>query len=141
MGNIAFGPSKAQVGYYWGLPGASDGLTLVPLSAVEADATLASYTNLASLLAGSSNEQTTIGRIALTGVTVTVNGTNTVDLDSNDASWVSTSGSNLVAVVICYVPNTSTSTDADLIPLCKQDYVATVGGALTVQIAPAIRVS
>lgn len=144
MADIAFNISKHKVGYYWGLPAASDGLVLVPLEAtgLEADATLADYDTLSALLAGTSNEQTTIGRVALTAVSITVNDTdNVVDLDANDATWGTTSGNSLGAVVICYDPDTGTGTDADLIPLCKQDFVASTGGALSAQIAPAIRVS
>lgn len=145
MADIAFNISKASVGYYWGLPGSSDGLVIVPLEAsgLEADSTLADYDTLAALLAGSSNEQTTIGRVNLTGVTVTVNDTdNVVDLAADDATWTAATGNALGAVVICYVPDTGTSTDSDLIPLCKQDFVFTPSGTLlSAQIAPAIRVS
>jgi hypothetical protein len=140
MGDIAFPVSKAKVGYYWSLPAASDAIALVPLSSVEADATLANHTTLSDLLSGST-EQTVVGRKTLTGVITTNGSGHTVELSADDVVWSSTSGPDFVAVVICYVPNTSTSTDADLIPLSKQDYAQSTGGSRTIELTPAIRVS
>lgn len=145
MGDIAFNISKAQVGYYAGLPGSSDALIIVPIEAsgLESDPTLADYDTLAAILAGSNNEQTTMGRQTLTSVTMTVDDTNNrVDISADPASWSAASGNPVGAVVICYDPDTTTGTDSTLVPLSKHDFVATPsGGDLVAQITVALRVS
>jgi hypothetical protein len=51
-----------------------------------------------------------------------VNDTNDrVDLDAADVTWTAPTGNPVGAVVICYDPDTTTGTDADLIPLTKHD--------------------
>src|SRR5690242_11485226 len=146
MGDVAFNVSKASVGYYAGLPAANDALIAVVLEAsgLESDATLADYTNLGSLLAASNNEQTTMGRKTLASVAATVDYTNDrTDVTAADLTWTSATGNATGAIVICYDPDTTTGTDADLIPLSKHDFAATPsGGNLSAQISGAfLRVS
>ena len=64
MADIVFNIAKGKVGYYASLPAASDALIVVPIEAtgIVADATMADYDTLSDLLAGASNEQTTMGR-------------------------------------------------------------------------------
>lgn len=130
MGNVPFNVSQARVGYYASLPGSSDALILVPIEAsgIEADSTLRGYTSLADLLAAANNEQTTMGRKTLSSVTVDETGS-TALIDAADVTWTAASGNAVAAVVLCYVPDTGTSTDADIIPLAKYDYTATPSGA------------
>jgi hypothetical protein len=139
MGDIAFNVSKAQVGYYAGLPATNDALIAVVLEAsgLEADSILVDYTNLGSLLAASNNEQTTMGRKTLASVVVSVSYSNDrTDILANDLTWSAASGNATGAVVICYDPDTTTGTDADLIPLSKHDFVATPsGGPLSFQLS------
>lgn len=146
MGDIAFNISKAQVGYYAGLPATNDALIAVVLesSGLEADSVLKDYDTLAAILAASTNEQTTMGRKTLSSVTVTVDDANDrVDIAAADLSWTSATGNATGAIVICYDPDTTTGTDADLIPLSKQDFVATPsGGTLAFALSTAfLRVS
>lgn len=124
MADITFNIALARVAAYASLPAANDALILVPLEAagLVADSTMRDYTTLSDLLAGATNEQTTVGRKTLSGVTVTVNHTdNRVEVDAADVTWTAPTGSPVGAVVLCYDPDTTGGTDADLIPLTKHD--------------------
>jgi len=131
VGDIAFNISKAKAGYYAGLPDSSDALVLVVLEAsgLEDDDTLVDYDTLGDLL-DSNTEQTDMGRKTLSTVTVTVDDTNDwVTIKADDVTWSSATGNATGAVVICYDPNTGTSTDDDRIPLSKHDYAQTPSGS------------
>lgn len=138
MSDFVFNTAKGRAAHFAGLPAANDALVAVPLEAagLEADATLKDYTTLQALLAGTSNEQTTMGRKTLTLVTSTINNASDwVDVDAADFTWVAATGNPVGAVVICYDPDTTTGTDADLVPLTKHDFVVTPGGAdITAQV-------
>lgn len=97
------------------------------------------YADLATLLAGASNEQTTMGRKTAASVTVTVDNTNDrVDIDMADITWTAASGNAVGALVVCYDPDTTGGTDTDLIPISKHDFVVTPnGGDITGQVATA----
>lgn len=134
--NIALGKAK----YYWELPAASDAIVVVPLEAsgIEADDALRDHDTLSALLAGSSNEQTTMGRKSITsGVTITVDDANNrLDIDCPDQVWTGASGSAVGALLFCYDPATGSGTDADIVPLHKHDYSITPDGSdVTAQIA------
>jgi hypothetical protein len=127
ISNIA----KGRFAYYATLPATNDALIIVVLEAagLEADATLKDYDTLAALLAGTTNEQTTMGRKTATGVTVTVNdATDLVDVDMDDLTWTAASGNAVGALLVCYDPDTTAGTDADLIPLSKHDFTITPDG-------------
>ena len=132
MADITINAALGKVAHYAGLPGTNDALVLVPLesSGLESDAVLKDKDTLADLLSGTTNEQTTMGRKTLTGVTVTVDDVNDrVDVDFADVTWVGASGNAVGAVVVCYDPDTTAGTDADLIPLSKHDWSFTPSGA------------
>ena len=78
MANFVFNIAKGRLRTYAELAGTNDALILVPIetTGIEADATLKDYDDLAALLAGTSNEQTTAGRKTITAATVTVDDTN-----------------------------------------------------------------
>lgn len=131
MADFVFNIAKGKVAYYSTLPATNDALIVVPIEAtgLEADATLKDYDDLAALLAGTSNEQTTIGRKTITSVTVTVDDTNDrVDIDFADPVWTAATGNALGALVICYDADTTAGTDANLIPLTKHDFAVTPNG-------------
>lgn len=138
MATITFNTALGRIASLAALPDTNDALVMVPLEAtgLVTDATMRDYDTLADLLAGASNEQTTVGRKTLASVTVTVNDTSDrVDVDAADVTWTAPSGNPVGAVVICYDPDTTTGTDADLIPLTKHDLSWTPDGndfALTV---------
>jgi hypothetical protein len=131
VANFVFNVSKGMFAFRATLPAASDALIVIPLEAagLEADATLKDYATVAALLAGTTNEQTVMGRKTATGVTVTVNNTtdrNVVDID--DVTWLLATGNALGALLVAYDPDTGGGTDADLIPLVKVDFVVTPDG-------------
>lgn len=124
--------AKGKVAYYASLPGASDALVAVPLeaAAIVTDATMARYDTLDAILTGNTNEQTTMGRKTLAAVTVNVNDTdNRVEVDADDITWTAASGNAVAALVICYVPDTGTSLDSDMVPLVKLDFAQTPAGS------------
>ncbi|WP_249402058.1 hypothetical protein [Streptomyces sp. YIM 121038] len=118
--------------YLASLPATNDALIAVPIetSGIVSDATMRDYDDLQTLLAGASNEQTTMGRKTLASVTVTVDDTNDrVAVDCADITWTAATGNAISAVVICYDPDTTSGTDADLIPLTKHDVSMTPDGS------------
>ena len=137
MADLIFNIAKGKIAQLASLPAANDALIAVPLetTGIESDAILRDYDNLSVLLAAASNEQTTMGRKTLASVTVTVDDTNDrVDVDAADVVWSAASGNAISALVICYDPDTTAGTDADLVPLVKLAFVATpAGGDITCQ--------
>ncbi|MCY0959969.1 hypothetical protein [Streptomyces sp. H27-H5] len=131
MADITFNIALARVAAYASLPATNDALILVPLEAtgLVGDSTMRDYTTLSDLLAGATNEQTTVGRKTLAGVTVTVNHTSDrVEVDAADVTWTAPTGNAIGAFVVCYDPDTTGGTDADLIPLTKHDKAWTPDG-------------
>ena len=131
MSNVVFNVAKGRLAYYASLPLANDALIAVPIQAtgIVSDATMIDYATLAALLAGGSTEQTTMGRKTLAGVTVTVDNANDwVDINATNPVWTGATGNAIAAIVICYDPDTTTGTDADLIPLTKHDFAVTPNG-------------
>lgn len=145
MSNIVFNIALGRLAYYTSLPAANDALILVPLesSGLETDAVLRDKDDLAAVVAGTTNEQTTAGRKTLASVTITIDDTNDrVALDAADVTWTSPTGNAIGAVVICYDPDTTVGTDADLIPLTKHDLTWTPdGNNFTLSIADFFRAS
>ncbi len=131
MSNWIANVSKGRFAYYATLPAVNDALIVVVLEAtgLESDATLKDYDTLAALLAGTTNEQTTMGRKTASGVVVTVDDAlDRVDVAQSDIVWTSATGNQVGALLVCYDPDTTGGTDADLIPLSKHDFVVTPDG-------------
>lgn len=133
MTDFVFDIAKGRAAYYATLPAASDALIVVPVLAagLEADATLKDYSTLSALLAGTTDEATSLGRkTVVAGVTVTVdNAGDRVDVDMPDITWAATAGGAIGALIIAYDPDTAGGTDADLIPLVKLDCALTPDGS------------
>lgn len=132
MANIVFNIALGRLGYLATLPATNDALILVPIetSGIVNDATMRDYDDLSTLLAGASNEQTTMGRKTLASVTSAVDDTNDRwNMDAADVTWTAASGNAISAVVICYDPDTTGGTDSDLIPLTKHDVTMTPDGS------------
>jgi hypothetical protein len=145
MANIVFNIALGRLAYYASLPATNDALIMVPIetSGIVSDATMRDYDDLNALLGGASNEQTTMGRKTLASVTATVDDTNDrVNIDCADVTWTAATGNAISAVVICYDPDTTGGTDADLIPLTKHDVSMTPDGSdFTLTIADFARAS
>ncbi|MGW3191598.1 hypothetical protein ACWDBT_27535 [Streptomyces ardesiacus] len=132
MANIVFNVALGRLAHYASLPATNDALVMVPLEATGLvdDGVMRDYDTLDAILTGASNEQATMGRKTLTGVTVTVDDANDrVNIDAADVTWAAAGGNAVGAVVICYDPDTTAGTDADLIPLTKHDVTMTPDGS------------
>ena len=132
MADIVFNIAKGRVAYLASLPAASDAFIAVPIetSGIVSDATMIDYDDLNALLAGASNEQTTMGRKTLASVTVTTDDTNDrVDVDAADITWTAATGNAISAIVICYDGDTGAGTDANISPLVKLDCALTPDGS------------
>src|SRR3990172_2715872 len=148
MADFVFNISKGRVASYVqniedGSP-ANSRIKIIPIetSGIETDATLKDYNDLAALLAGTSNEQTTMGRKtwAATDLTLTVDDTNErFDADSADITWTAATGNAISALVTVYFPDGVTpGADSTGIPLTKHDFVVTPDGSdIIAQIAAA----
>lgn len=131
MANIVLNVALGKLAYYASLPSANDALVLIALesSGLETDAVLRDKADFASLVAGTTNEQTTVTRKTLTSVTVTVDNTNDrVAIDAADVIWTAPTGNAIGALVIGYVPDTTTPSDSAIIPLTKHDLTWTPDG-------------
>ncbi|MFB7244666.1 hypothetical protein ACFCYX_19660 [Streptomyces populi] len=143
MADFVFNVALGKLAYYASLPAANDALVVIPLetSGLETDAVLRDKDDVAAVVAGATNEQTTVGRKTLTSVTVTVDDTNDrVALDAADVVWSSPTGNPISAFVIGYVPDTTTPSDSAIIPLTKHGLSwSPDGNAFTLGIADFFR--
>lgn len=125
MATFTFNIALGKVAYYASLPATNDALILIALetSGLEADTVLRDKDDFAAVVAGATNEQTTVTRKTLASVTVTVDDTNDrVAIDAADVSWTSPTGNPIAALVIGYVPDTTAPSDSAIIPLTKHDF-------------------
>ena len=148
MADFVFNIAKGRVASYVqnvedGSP-ANSRLKIIPIetSGIEADATLKDYDDLAALLAGASNEQTTMGRKtwAAADLAITVDDSGEkVDIDSADITWSGATGNAISALIVVYFPDGVTpGADSTGIPLTKHDFVVTPDGSdIVAQLAAA----
>lgn len=121
-------------------------VVLLTSTGLVTDATMRDYATLSAILAGASDEATNTGAgrkvltdTELSGYNVTVDNTNDrVDVDMPDLVWsaVSNDGTGGIGkLIVCYDNDTTTGTDANLVPLTFHDFVVTPnGGQITAQI-------
>jgi hypothetical protein len=139
MANIVFNIAKGRVVEYYNRVKSNDptnaALILVPIetSGLESDATLIDKDDLAAVLSGATNEQTTMGRKTLTD-------SDLVALpapdDTNDryevalpaVTWTAATGNAISKILVCYDPDTTGGTDSAIIPLTMFDAAATPDG-------------
>lgn len=136
MAGTAYNISKGDIGRYYNNvksnSPATSALVLVPLetAGLEADATLADYDTLAALLAGTTNEQTTMGRKTFTDAELAAlptpdDANNWKEYALPAFTYVAPAGNAISRMLVCYDPDTTAGTDADLIPLGHFDCVYT----------------
>lgn len=126
-GAFQFNIAKGRTNELAKLGAANDALILVLLqtTGLEADGTLQDYTTLSAILAGANDECTFTGYARRTLASVVVAPDNTANTQSADAadpaSWTNTGGAaqGCGAAIICYDPDTTGGTDADLVPLVQ----------------------
>lgn len=139
MANGVFNIARGKIGYYanpaLGLAGANARLRIVVLEAAEADDVLNNYDDLATLLAAAGNtEATATGYAAAQHAAADL--TFTVDDAANtarvvigtDDTWTAVTGNAFVKLLVCYDPDNTVGTDADVIPLSHHDFAVTPNG-------------
>lgn len=133
--NIAKGRAAAYVQNVKDGSPANSRLNVIPLetTGLEADAALKDHNDLAALLAGTSNEQTTMGRktVIAADITLTVDDTNErLDIDMADIVWAGATGNAISALVVVYCPDGVTpGADSTFIPLTNHAFVVTPDGS------------
>lgn len=139
MANIVFNIAKGRVVEYYNRVENNDpstsALILVPIetSGLESDATLIDKDDLAAVLSGTTNEQTTMGRKTLTDTELAAL---PAPDDTNDryevslptVTWTAATGNAISKILVCYDANTGAGTDSDIIPLTMFDAVVTPDG-------------
>jgi hypothetical protein len=143
MADLTFNGSKGKVAELAARVNANDpansALVIVVLAAtgLETDAVLLDKDTLADVLAGTTNEATNANyaRKVLdqtAGITITTDDVNDrVDVDIPDQTWlaVAAAGGAFGKLVVCYDPDTTGGTDANIVPLTMHDFAVTPDGS------------
>lgn len=140
MANIVFNIAKGRVVEYYNRVENDDpvnsAIILVPIetSGLESDATLIDVDTLAALIAGTTNEQTTMGRKTLTQADLAAlpapDDTNDrYDVSLPTVTWTAATGNAISKIAVCYDSDTTAGTDSNIIPLTMFDFVQTPSGA------------
>lgn len=139
MANIVFNIAKGRVVELYrrvkNADPATCALVLVPIetSGLEADATLIDVDTLSALVAGTTNEQTTMGRKVLVAADLAAL---PAPDDTNDryevslptVTWTAASGNAISKIAVCY-RNATADADTAIIPLTMFDFAQTPSGA------------
>lgn len=139
MANIVFNIAKGRVVEYYNRVKSNDptnaALILVPIetSGLESDATLIDADTLAAVLAGTTNEQSTMGRKTLTDSDLAAlpapDDTNDrYDVSLPSVTWTAASGNAISKILVAYDSDTTGGTDSNIIPLTMFDAAATPDG-------------
>lgn len=140
MANIVFNIAKGKVVELYNRVESNDpanaALILVPIetSGLESDATLIDADDLAAVLSGTTNEQTTMGRKTLTDADLAAL---PAPDDSNDryevslptTIWTAATGNAISKILVCYDPDTTAGTDSNIVPLTMFDFAVTPSGS------------
>lgn len=140
MSNIVFNIAKGRVAELYDRVESNDpansALVIIPIetSGLEADATLIDADTVAAVLAGTTNEQSTMGRKVLTDADLAAIPAPDDTNDRNERSlptttWVGASGNAISKLLVAYDPDTTGGTDSDLVPLTMFDFVQSPSGA------------
>lgn len=110
-------------------------IVLVPLEAsgIASDADLEDFDTLAAILAGSTNEQTTMGRITLTDAQIAAmpapdDVNDWAEFELPNFGWTAATGNAIAKIAVCYRPDSTGGTDADIVPMVIFDFAATPSG-------------
>jgi hypothetical protein len=140
VANIVFNIAKGRITELYSRVENNDpanaAFVLVPIetTGLEADAVLIDVDTLTALVAGTTNEQTTMGRKTLTDVDLAAlpapDDTNDrYSLNLPSVTWTAAAGNAISKIAVCYDNDTTGGTDANIIPLTMFDFVMTPSGA------------
>lgn len=149
MGNFVFNRSKGRITEFAERVNANDPTNSVIVilalatSGIETDAVLLDKDTIADVVSGTTNEVTNSGyaRKSLDqsgGITITYDDTNDrVDVDCPDQTWTAVvAGDAWNDIVFGYDSDSTTGTDANILPTTQHDFVLTPDGSdVTAQIA------
>lgn len=139
MPNIVFNIAKGRVAELYDRvennDPANSALILVPIetAGLESDAVLIDADTLAAVLAGTTNEQLTMGRKVLTDADLAAVPAPDDTGDRNERSlptvtWTAAAGSAISKILVCYDADTAAGTDANIVPLTMFDLSLTPSG-------------
>lgn len=137
MANIVPNIAKGRVAELYDRVKAGDpagcALILVPLQSanLEADSVLIDKATLADLLAGTTDEQSTMGRKVLVAADLAVGAPDNSN-DKNERSlptvtWAAAAGNAVAKIAVCYRPAAG-SADSAVVPLTVFDWAVTPSG-------------
>ena len=140
MANIVFNIAKGRVAELYDRVKSNDpansALILIPIetSGLEADSALIDADTVAAVLAGATNEQSTMGRKTLTDSDLASIPAPDDTNDRNERSlptvtWTAASGNAISKILVAYDSDTTGGTDSNLIPLTLFDFAQTPSGA------------
>jgi hypothetical protein len=140
VSNIVLNISKGRVVELYNRVKANDpansALILVPIetTGLEADSVLIDKDDLAAVLSGATNEQTTMGRKTLTDADLAAlpapDDTNDrYDISLPTVTWTAAAGNAISKILVCYDSDTTGGTDANILPLTLFDFAITPSGA------------
>lgn len=141
MANFVYNIAKGRVAEYYNRVQSNDpansALVIVAINTSTADATLIDLDNLSAILADAGTAEVTntgYARKVLTDADLTAltpDDTNDqMVLDLADQTWTAVAaGDNWTDLIICYDPDTTAGTDADLVPLTHHDFAVTPDGS------------
>jgi hypothetical protein len=140
MGTFVFNIAKGRVAELYNRVDTNDpansALVVVPVDrAAVTDATLVDLTTLTAVLGAGLTERTTGGwnrktldDTALAAMTPD-NVNDRMPLDTPDLTWTGVSAGNVTDLIFCYDNDTTTGTDANLIPLTCHTFAITPDGS------------
>lgn len=139
MANITFNIAKGRIVELYSRVESNDpansAIILVPIetSGLESDATLIDKDDLAAVLSGTTNEQTTMGRKTLTDSDLAAfpapNDTSDyMSLNLPSVTWTAATGNAISKILVCYDSDTTAGTDSNIIPMTMFDFSATPSG-------------
>ncbi len=140
MANIVFNIAKGRVAELYDRVKSNDpansALILIPIetSGLEADSVLIDADTVAAVLAGTTNDQTTMGRKTLTDSDLASTPAPDDTNDRNERSlptvtWTAATGNPISKILVAYDSDTTGGTDANLVPITMFDFVQTPSGA------------
>lgn len=154
MANFVFNIAKGRVAELYNRvktnDGANSALVIVAVVTTETDATLRDLDTLGAVLANANTAEATnsgYARKVLTDADLDAlavdDANDRMPCDLADQTWSAVAaGDNWTDLLICYDPDTTAGTDADIIPLTCHDFSITADGTdVTAQIADFYRAS
>lgn len=140
MANIVFNIAKGRVAELYNRVKSNDpansAIIIVPIetSGLEADSVLIDKDDLAAVLSGATNEQSTMGRKTLTDSDLAAfpapdDSNDRMDLSLPTVTWTAASGNAISKLLVCYDSDTTGGTDSSIIPLTMFDFSQTPSGA------------